>query len=492
MEDKVVEFAYRRALPVTHRAVFTAVPSVDAASAVVRRLRAAIGLGLLADGERLPKEDELAHQLGVSNFALRDALYQLRQDGLVVTRPGKAGGSFVQHALSSAAMAESDLQEMSSAQLRDLGDWRRMVAVHAAGLAAQRASDSNLSRLTASAKALAAAPTADEARRAYCRFQIEVAAAAQSTRLSRAELAMHEELGWFLDLALPNAERRSECAAQLLGLTEAIRQQNVERARALAAQQVSDIVDGISRARIALLSKSSPSTAEATTVDGFASAAKSFADEVRNVLSDLADSGRNALLGPRRRLRSQVARASLATLEATKLPIHGLGIIAEVGLIQESPYWICWFERARGGGFTASNHVTDPSRDDFYDYESRDYFVQPRDLDVAWATGPYVDYNGVDDYIVTIATPIRDGGRFLGIAAADIFAAELERYFSPWLAGSHDLRLLLNAEGRVVVSNSLSYGMGELLRSTAGLVSKDVGAFGWVVITSAPAVGSSR
>jgi DNA-binding FadR family transcriptional regulator len=46
----------------------------DAASAVTRRLRTAIGLGILTDGERLPKEPDLARQLGVTVFSLREAL----------------------------------------------------------------------------------------------------------------------------------------------------------------------------------------------------------------------------------------------------------------------------------------------------------------------------------------------------------------------------------------------------------------------------------
>ena len=77
------------------KAVFAPVDSRARVEAVVRRIGDAIELGLLADGEQLPGETELAVQLGVSTVTLREALMALRQQGLVVTRRGRGGGSFV-------------------------------------------------------------------------------------------------------------------------------------------------------------------------------------------------------------------------------------------------------------------------------------------------------------------------------------------------------------------------------------------------------------
>src|SRR4051794_40971346 len=63
--------------------------------AVVRRVGSAIALGLLGDGEQLPAETELATMLNVATVTLREALADLRKLGLVVTRRGRGGGSFV-------------------------------------------------------------------------------------------------------------------------------------------------------------------------------------------------------------------------------------------------------------------------------------------------------------------------------------------------------------------------------------------------------------
>lgn len=75
------------------RAVFTPVDTLARVDAVVRRLGDAIDLGLLADGEQLPGESDLAAQLGVSTVTLREALMALRQRGLVTTRRGRGGAA---------------------------------------------------------------------------------------------------------------------------------------------------------------------------------------------------------------------------------------------------------------------------------------------------------------------------------------------------------------------------------------------------------------
>src|SRR6201986_5516144 len=65
------------------------------ADEVGQRVSQAIQLGLFVDGEQLPPETEFAVQLGVSAMTLREALASLRQQGLVETRRGRTGGTFV-------------------------------------------------------------------------------------------------------------------------------------------------------------------------------------------------------------------------------------------------------------------------------------------------------------------------------------------------------------------------------------------------------------
>ena len=163
--------------------------------AVVRRLGSAIALGLIADGEQLPTEAELATSLGVATVTLREALSDLRQRGLVETRRGRAGGSFVrvsEPALS--ALSRSRVAELGSADLRELGEFHAAVAGTAARLAAERASGQEIDRLSATLDSFQNAPTTAVRRRIEGRFYIDTAAAAQSVRLTRQEIELQSEL----------------------------------------------------------------------------------------------------------------------------------------------------------------------------------------------------------------------------------------------------------------------------------------------------------
>lgn len=61
----------------------------------VARLAQAVRLGLVAEGERLPPERELAERLQVSRMTLREAIRALREAGYLESRRGRTGGTFV-------------------------------------------------------------------------------------------------------------------------------------------------------------------------------------------------------------------------------------------------------------------------------------------------------------------------------------------------------------------------------------------------------------
>ena len=76
-------------------AVFQPIDTPTAVDEVARRIRQAIVLGVLRDGDRLPAETELAKRIGVGVMTVRAALSELRADGLLETHRGRLGGSFV-------------------------------------------------------------------------------------------------------------------------------------------------------------------------------------------------------------------------------------------------------------------------------------------------------------------------------------------------------------------------------------------------------------
>ena len=111
----------------------------------VARLAQAIRLGLVAAGDRLPPERELAERLRVSRVTLRQAIGALREAGYLESRRGRAGGTFVVHPLPDAG-EDSDaaaLAKEMGEELHDALDFRRVVEAGAANLAATRALSAN-------------------------------------------------------------------------------------------------------------------------------------------------------------------------------------------------------------------------------------------------------------------------------------------------------------------------------------------------------------
>ena len=104
----------------------------------------------LKPGERLPGERELAERMGVSRTVVREAIRVLSVQGLVRVKPGC--GTYVQQlsAKSAAASVELFLKlRRSPESFKDIHEVRRMMEVEAAGLAARRATEQDLSSLKA-------------------------------------------------------------------------------------------------------------------------------------------------------------------------------------------------------------------------------------------------------------------------------------------------------------------------------------------------------
>ncbi|MFJ9808573.1 FadR/GntR family transcriptional regulator [Streptomyces sp. NPDC101158] len=233
-------------------AVFTPVDTRARVDTVVRRIGDAIELGLLADGEQLPGETELAGRLGVSTVTLREALMALRQQGLVTTRRGRGGGSFV--TLPEGPPEErlrARLADWSTEELRDLGDHWAAVSGAAALLAAQRTQPGDLRPLTRTVDELTHAEDPAARSRLYGRFHVELAAAAQSARLTREEIALQAELGALLVLVLDDTAYLDCVADRHRSVISAVQDEADERARMLAEQCVRESVGRLVALRLA-------------------------------------------------------------------------------------------------------------------------------------------------------------------------------------------------------------------------------------------------
>ena len=465
--------------------MFGAVSAESPVDAVVRRIRVAIALGFASDGDRLPREVDLARQFGVTVFAMREALGALRDEGLIETKSGNRGGSYVRRYTNRRSLTSGELRRMSRVQLRDLGDWRQMLTSVSASLAAQRGSESSTQRLREYAVALSCADTELEARRAHGRFHIELAAVAQSRRMTEAQIAMYEEFDWLLGLALSDSEWRKTSADELLLIADAIARRDPDGAREAAQAHAASTVAAVNALRLAALAAEGGDESRAVRATP-----KALASEVEHVVAAVRASleavvaRATEIIGSRqfdeRELRAGLAKVAMAGVVTSDLDIDGVAFHTVHGLVPGHPFWAGWW-RLTKDGVVADSLVLDPRRDDFYDYTTMEFWSGAQRSEDLYVHGPYIDYGGANEYILTFSLPAYVAGEFVGVASADVQVAALERRLAPWLTMSDDCAVV-NAEDRIVVANLVSNTVGDVLRSRAGWRVLEIAANGWSVL----------
>lgn len=118
-------------------------------------------LGLVRGGERLPAERELAERLGISRVTLREVLKVLQDQGLVESRRGRYGGTFVRKRAD--AVGEDELRRrVAGVDLEDVLRFREVLETGAAGLCAVHGlTDAQAERLREALTGTRDAPLAD-------------------------------------------------------------------------------------------------------------------------------------------------------------------------------------------------------------------------------------------------------------------------------------------------------------------------------------------
>lgn len=116
--------------------------SATMAASVAARLITAIAVAAYSPGERLPPERELAARLSVSRVTVRQALARVADLGLVESRRGRGGGTFVTSVAWHEVAPEEARRtlEVELPRLRELFDYRCLVEGMIAHAAAERRS----------------------------------------------------------------------------------------------------------------------------------------------------------------------------------------------------------------------------------------------------------------------------------------------------------------------------------------------------------------
>ncbi|MFE3828634.1 FadR/GntR family transcriptional regulator [Streptomyces sp. NPDC059092] len=210
-------------------------PDTDPLTPVLRPVRAGNGfeealeqilqvvrLGLVAAGERLPAERELAERLGISRVTLREVLRVLQDQGLLESRRGRYGGTFVRPRPDAPALgAEEELRRrVAGVDIEDVLRFREVLEVGAAGLcAAHGLTGEQAERLRAALAATHEAPLA-EYRRLDTLLHLTLAELSGSATLTAQYAAVRAGVNDLLDcipLLVRNLEHSQRQHTALVG-----------------------------------------------------------------------------------------------------------------------------------------------------------------------------------------------------------------------------------------------------------------------------------
>jgi DNA-binding FadR family transcriptional regulator len=219
--------------------LYRPLPELDRAEAIVQRIVSGISVGMIRPGDQLPAESELAEMFGVAIATLRDALAALRELGIVETRRGRFGGTFIVGTPSSPVdLLRRRLRSLSMAELRDMGDEHAAIAAATVRMAADRADPTDLDRLDVLAQAMAQADTPGARARADSRFHIGIAVAAQSERLMTTEVRLQGEMGELLWAPLAREYDQARAADEHFAIVGALRNDDRELAQKIVLEHI--------------------------------------------------------------------------------------------------------------------------------------------------------------------------------------------------------------------------------------------------------------
>ncbi|WP_046505734.1 FadR/GntR family transcriptional regulator [Streptomyces odonnellii] len=197
-----------------------------------------VRLGLVADGERLPAERELADRLRISRVTLREVLKVLQDQGLLESRRGRYGGTFVRPRPGApAGGAGQELRRrVAGVDIEDVLRFREVLEVGAAGLCAADGLDGERAeRLRSALAATHDAPLA-EYRRLDTLFHLTLAELSGSATLTAQYAAVRASVNDLLD-CIPLLVRNLEHSQrQHTALAEAVLDQDADAAREIARE----------------------------------------------------------------------------------------------------------------------------------------------------------------------------------------------------------------------------------------------------------------
>lgn len=160
----------------------------------------------------------------------------------------------------------------------------------------------------------------------------------------------------------------------------------------------------------------------------------------------------------RRRMKAVAVRAL-----ADHPVLDGCGVIFARSALDTENGHLEWWVREDEARFARYSFGVVPGGDRYYDYEHHEWFIRAFHHGVPALVGPYVDYLGVEAYVVTLTVPAQHGDARLGAVGTDIQVSDLEEELLPVLLRSAQPLALVGRHGNVILGNSSRFLPGEFV-----------------------------
>ncbi|OXN01096.1 aminotransferase [Bifidobacterium vansinderenii] len=514
--------------PFGRMSIFQTINEVTKTDLITDRLTQAIESGLLKNGERLPGESEMARMFGVAPITTREALERLRSRGLVETRRGRDGGSFVtsdQHR--NFKRLENSLASMSTMDLKNHRALYIALVSSSARIATEEASDNERASIQNAIESLVGSlksQTADSSiqeclSRGHQEMQIhtEIAAATGSSHLVNTLIHLQEELRHLLWIRFTDSQQvdfLTKQYAYAAHLLETGQNQLFER-------RITDIVivgfSWLAERRIQLLRERAD--AERTSAGDSEVEAYETPLEISHQVRDLFNGYGETLRQWELRLTERSSQEVLSKqqfdelakqltrpmLQTDRLAV-GAGLIPSPDFLPNAPWHSSWWtsqwpsadarpaETSRGDGDVPTIQplrISDnPQSASFYDFTAQDWWQAPRNADGLHITGPYFDYICANKPTLTLSRPFYVNRSFAGVAGLDLDAGAVEQRLDSMLLKLERPAVIIGNESRVIASTRNTMLCGDLVRDISQLHAKAI--IGCGVGTSSATAASPR
>lgn len=455
---------------------FAPLETLDRGEEVGTRLRHAIELGVLEDGYQLPSESELAAQMCVSTLTLRAALAELRGRGLLETRRGKGGGSFIKANTGAIARAEHELlMAYSLEDLKDIREYWAAIAGSAAAVAADRSDQLSLGRLMSLAMKIESATDHASSTRADSRFHLELAASSGSLRLTRQEMAVQSEVG---PLIWASPSGLGSTAAEHAAIVEAIGSGDKPLARALTEAHVRSDMNRVLDRRMSQAVSLKESPLDADQQKRELSLATSFLELLAETalfsLRSIEHAVRAQLVsrhqGASSDLESIYTSARQALERAVPL-LYGAGFLPDSDFFPTSGIAWCY---APSGSQSLQRLVIDW---DFYDVDAAAW--RPDQEGGVHVSPAYLDVAGSNENIVTFSKEVLVDDRPVGIVAVDVLVSAIQAQIESHLQALPPNTCLVDQKGVIMATNTGHFVGGIYSASNDGGEQLDLTSVPW-------------